>query len=120
MKNVLDTRPRIVYTGNMKSSFFHITTVSRLPGIKRQGLLPSKALDKRKAVYAVHEDQGTWALSHVAARHKVELDELVVLIVVDDEHHWVKGGKNYFWNPRTIPWKKVTAILSPGDLCQNV
>jgi len=59
---------------------YHVTPKSNLKSIKRNGVLPSLAQGTFKASWYVSIDLIPWAINHVARRHKVRHEDLILCV----------------------------------------
>lgn len=59
----------------------HATPTRNLSGIRRRGLLLRKSRTKRPVVWLHSAGRSAWAVLHVARRHRVAVEEVVVLEV---------------------------------------
>lgn len=83
---------------------YHVTLRRNLKSIQKRGLLTSRSTGKRKAVWCVTKDRLTWATMHVARRHNVALDELVVLhISLDGTRLSVGPAQSWFYTADVPP-----------------
>lgn len=60
---------------------FHVTPNRNRASIACRGLLTRKSKGKRPAVWLVTADRVEWAILHVSRRHKVEVDDVLVIEV---------------------------------------
>src|SRR5262245_5161901 len=65
----------------MDSTYRHATPRGNVESIRRRGLLVSKATGRRRCVWLHTPSNTAWAIEHVAARHGVDVAEVVVLRV---------------------------------------
>jgi hypothetical protein len=83
---------------------FHVTPMCNLPGIRKRGLIPDLATGKRKAVYVVDEKAVSWAIAHVADRHGMKVNRLVIISLDIDENDLRRlGVPGVFYVERFIP-----------------
>jgi hypothetical protein len=59
----------------------HATPARNLRSIRKSGLLRNKAKGLLKAIWFHRPSRTEWAILHVARRHKVNVDDVVVLEV---------------------------------------
>lgn len=57
---------------------FHVTPICNTPQIRARGVRPDLATGKRKASYWVDVKCLPWAIAHVANRHGLKVDRLVI------------------------------------------
>ena len=60
---------------------YHATPIKNLESIKATGLDPNRSRCKRKEVWLHTKSRRDWAILHVAARHKCEVDDVVIIEV---------------------------------------
>lgn len=71
---------------------YHVTPLANLKPILHSYVSPKKSLGKRQVIWLVDYERIPWALSHVSFKHRVSVDDLVVLDVDTVESH-VKRSK---------------------------
>lgn len=60
---------------------YHATLKSNLDSIRKHGLSPAFSTGKDKVIWLHTKSRREWAILHTFKRHKVTLDEIVILTV---------------------------------------
>lgn len=90
---------------------YHCTDVRSLEGILQDGLLTSKSIGVRKAVWGVSESKVWWAIKHVMDKRKIGVRRVVVL-TLDVPRSWMRRHKRGMWYvSRDIPTSRIRKIV---------
>lgn len=74
---------------------FHITSYEAMVKILDQGAIEPKASQGRRAVaWYVNRNLIPWAIAHVAQRHDLKIDQIVIMYVKADWDMMMKSSKN--------------------------
>jgi hypothetical protein len=66
---------------DFENYYYHVTPQDNDASIEARGILPEKSRGKRKRSWFVCAERLPWAIKHVARRHGVAEDEIVVYLI---------------------------------------
>mgnify|MGYP001559725751 CR=1 FL=1 len=93
----------------------HATTRGNLNSILMQGLLPSKSVGKRQAVWLHSPSKTPWALLHTQTRKGASLEDVVVL-TIQVPRSWLTRHQTGLWFcGQTIPASRITQVTEATD-----
>ena len=78
---------------------YHATLLSNLESITENGLDPTRATGRDKAVWLHTASRREWAILHVQKRHNCTLDEIVI-ITVQIPRGWIRRKRRGLWASR--------------------
>jgi RNA:NAD 2'-phosphotransferase (TPT1/KptA family) len=93
-------------------TLYHVTLRRNLRSIKRKGLKRSYSTGKRQAVWLVEKECQTWAAMHVAKRHGVRIDQLIVLTVQVPAECLYRGSANTYYSTADVPPESIITVAA--------
>jgi hypothetical protein len=94
----------------------HATPLANLKSIERTGLLPSRSQTARNEVWLHKPSRTAWAVLHVARRHKVPIEKIVVLTVRVPRAK-LQRRRSCLWScSQTIQPEQIKASIRVDDL----
>ena len=94
---------------------WHATTQQSLTSIKNNGLDPLCTKGKTKGVWLHSKSKREWAILHTQKRHKVSLDQIVLIQVSVSRKHLTRKWKGIWVCGVTI--KSFKSIIEAAELC---
>jgi hypothetical protein len=88
----------------------HATPRRNLRSIFRTGLQPALALGKLKAVWLHATAKGRWAVRHVAGRHQVSVEAVVVLEVRVPRSQLRRNRRGLWYCPFRIDPEQIVSV----------
>jgi hypothetical protein len=98
---------------------YHVTDKANLDSINLNGLLKDRAVNKRRAVWAVTRSAVEWAIIHTLQKKRAKgrtlADHVVIELNIPDA--WTKRHcRRVHWIPRNIPTTRFARIIEAADL----
>ena len=99
---------------------YHVTDKANLDSINTNGLLKDRAVNKRKAVWAVTSSAVAWALLHTLnkprAKGRTIADHVVIELSIPNS--WTRGfhTRRIHWIPRDVPTSRFVKITEAADM----
>jgi hypothetical protein len=98
----------------MQVTIFSAIPPHRLSSILRNGLLPACSRGKRPEVWLHTASRRPWARAHVARRHKVAPEAVLILRLVLDRRSLVRRGRGLYSCPVVIPPAAIVSVTLPA------
>src|ERR1700758_4529327 len=94
-------------------TFRHATTFSNYVTIAVDGIQVGACHDRagRKAIWLHSPEKTPWAIIHTMHRHKVDLDNIIVLELHLDSHSLKRHGKGLWYTQEDISPSAIRGVL---------
>jgi hypothetical protein len=98
----------------------HASIVRNLPSIFARGLLKSKSRGRRKVVWLHSPGLTSWTVLHVAHRHNVPLEQVVVLEVSVPRSALRRNRRGLRYCVEDIAPERIRRVITLGEVASPV
>lgn len=96
----------------------HATKRQNVSSIVKEGLRPDLCKGKIQAVWLHTQSKSAWAILHTQKRHKVSMDDIVIL-EIEIPRSWLRRWAKGIWLcERNIPFERVVASYSANEFAK--